>query len=294
MFIFTRNKEGCWIHFMESQGEEKFIDVREVIHKKSPGFAKWIPKPLVGYLRRIIHEDEINYIMAKYKDYVGLDFVDALLNELDVRVVLEGEENIPLHDSVIFASNHPLGGLDGVAFMQAIGRYRKDVKFIVNDVLLNVTNLQPLFVGVNTVKGQRQKKGNMSAVEEAYASDQALLVFPAGLVSRKVRGVVQDLEWKKSFIAKAKKYQKDIVPVYIDGRNSNFFYNLANIRAKLGIKANIEMLYLPDEMFAQRGQTVKIMIGKRIPYTSFDASKNERGWAEVIRSKVYGLAEKRN
>lgn len=279
---------------MESVEQEKFIEVREVIHKKSPGFAKWIPKPLISYLRRVIHEDEINYIMAKYKDCHGLDFVDALLNELNVNVVLEGEENIPLHDSVIFASNHPLGGLDGVAFMQAIGRYRKDVKFIVNDILLNVTNLQPLFVGVNTVKGQRQKKGNMSAVEEAYASDLALLVFPAGLVSRKVKGSVQDLEWKKSFISKAKKYQKDVVPVYIDGKNSNFFYNLANIRAKLGLKANIEMLYLPDEMFSQRGQTVRIVIGERIPYTAFDASKNERQWATEIRNKVYKLAEKRN
>lgn len=274
---------------MGAAEQEKFIQIREVIHKKSPRLAKWIPRPLVSYLRRVIHEDEINYIMRKYKDDHGLDFVDALLGELGVEVVLEGEEHIPLDDSVIFASNHPLGGLDGVAFMQAIGQYRQDVKFIVNDILLNVTNLQPLFVGVNKVGGQN--KANMSAVEQAYASDLALLVFPAGLVSRKINGNIQDLEWKKSFVSKAKKYKKDVIPVYIDGKNSNFFYNLANLRRKVGMKANIEMLYLSDEMFAQRGQRVKIVIGKRIAYTDFDKSKSERAWAQDVRARVYALAE---
>lgn len=276
---------------MGSVGQEKFIQVREVIHKKSPKLARWIPKPLISYLQRVIHEEEINYIMTKYKDDYGLDFVNSLLNELDVEVVLEGEENIPLDDSVIFASNHPLGGLDGVAFMQAIGRYRQDVKFLVNDILLNIRNLEPLFVPVNKVGNQ--SKAGIAAIEHAYASDHALLVFPAGLVSRKVKGEIEDLEWKKSFISKSKKYQKDIIPVYIDGRNSNFFYNLAKIRQKLGIKANIEMLYLPDEMFSQRNRRVRIVIGKRIPYTDFDASKNERQWAKEVRGIVYGMAKEK-
>ncbi len=273
---------------MESLEQEKFIEVRNVIHKKSPKLARWIPKPIISYLRRIIHEDDINYIMQRYQDDFGLDFVDSLLKELGVEVVLEGAENVPLTDSVIFASNHPLGGLDGVAFMQAIGRYRKDVKFLVNDILLNIRNLEPLFVPVNKIGNQ--SKNGIAAIENAYASDQALLVFPAGLVSRKIDGKIHDLEWKKSFVTKAKKYKKDIIPVYIDGKNSNFFYNLARLRQKVGIKANLEMLYLPDEMFSQRNQRVKICIGKRIPYTSFDASKNERAWAAEVRRVVYDMA----
>ncbi|WP_099365280.1 1-acyl-sn-glycerol-3-phosphate acyltransferase [Sphingobacterium sp. 1.A.4] len=273
---------------MDLLEQEKFIKIREVIHKKSPKLAKWIPKPLISYLERVIHEDEINYIMTRYYDDLGLDFVDSLLKELDVEVHLEGVENIPLEDSVIFASNHPLGGLDGVAFMQAIGKYRKDVKFLVNDILLNIRNLEPLFVPVNKVGNQ--SKAGIAAIETAYASDHALLVFPAGLVSRKINGKIVDLEWKKSFINKAKKYKKDIVPVYIEGRNSNFFYNLARIRAKLGLKANIEMLYLPDELFSQRGKNIKIRIGKRIPYTHFDQSKNERAWAEDVKQQVYAMA----
>src|SRR5690606_10705117 len=269
------------------EGTKKFIQVREVIRKKSPKLAKWIPGPLLKYLERTIHEDEINDIMYRYRDLKGLDFVDALIKHLGVDVVLEGEENIPKEDSVIFASNHPLGGMDGIAFMQAIGRVRKDVKFLVNDILMNVVNLEPLFVGVNKVGGQN--KSVASAVEEAYAADQALLVFPAGLVSRKINGQIVDLEWKKSFISKAKKYKKDIIPVYIEGKNSNFFYNLSNWRNKLGIKFNIEMLYLVDEFFSQRNQRVTIRVGKRIPYTMFDNTRNEKQWAAEVKQLVYGL-----
>lgn len=270
-----------------SRDPKKFIEVQEIFRQKKPQLAKWIPSFVIGYLRRTIHEDEINDIMYRFRDLHGLDFVDALIQDLGVEVVLEGAEHIPLEESVIFASNHPLGGLDGIAFMHAIGRYRRDVKFLVNDILLNVVNLQPLFVGVNKVGGQ--KKSALAAVDEAYAADQALLVFPAGLVSRKIKGEVVDLEWKKSFISKAKKYQKDIVPVYIEGRNSDFFYNLSSWRNKLGVKANIEMLYLADEFFSQRNQRVTIKIGKKIPISYFDNSKNEKEWAEEVKNLVYNL-----
>jgi len=171
---------------MSEEEQVRFIEVRNVIHKKSPKLAKWIPKPLISYLERIIHEKEINYIMTKFKSLYGLDFVDALIEELGVHVVLEGGEDIPLDDSVIFASNHPLGGLDGIAIMQAIGRYRRDVKFLVNDILLNIGNLEPLFIPVNKVGNQA--KSGIVAIDQAYASDNALLIFPAGLVSRKIKG----------------------------------------------------------------------------------------------------------
>src|SRR5690606_29575393 len=207
---------GC-VTITMSFEEKKFIQVGEIIRQKSPKIAKWIPSFFISYLKKTIHEDEINDIMFRLRNLQGLDFVDALIKDLGVEVVLEGSEHIPLDESVIFASNHPLGGLDGIAFMHAIGRYRRDVTSVVTAILLNVVNLPPLFVGVNKVGGQ--KKSALAAVDEAYAADQALLVFPAGLVSRKIKGEVVDLEWKKSFISKAKKYQKDIVPVYIEGRN---------------------------------------------------------------------------
>ncbi|WP_028298916.1 1-acyl-sn-glycerol-3-phosphate acyltransferase [Olivibacter sitiensis] len=272
------------------KNKDKYIVVKEVIRKKNPKLLKWIPSFALRYIERVVHEDDINKVMAKNGHLDGLEFVDALIEYLGVNVELQGEENIPLEGGVIFASNHPLGGLDGVAFMHAVGKYRKDIKFIVNDILLNVKNLQPLFVGVNKHGAQGRKASLL--IDEAYRNDNALLVFPAGLVSRKQKHGIEDLEWKKSFISQSKKYKKDIIPVYIDGKNSNFFYNFAHIRKKIGIKANIEMFYLPDEMFSQQNKTVTIHIGKPIPYTFFDDSKTEKQWAQYMKQETYNLSPK--
>lgn len=270
------------------QENAKYIVIRDVIHKKNPALLRWLPGFVLRYIERVLHEDDINAIMAKIGHLHGLDFVDALIGELGVEVTLSGQEHIPAEGGVIFASNHPLGGLDGVAFMHALGKHRKDIKFIVNDILLNIKNLEPLFVGVN--KHGSQGRDSLAQIEQAYADDHALLVFPAGLVSRKHHAEIKDLEWKKSFINKAKRYKKDIIPVFIDGRNSNFFYTFAKLRENLGIKANIEMFYLPGEMFAQRGKKVSIRIGKPIPYTHFDSSKSEKEWAEYVKKIVYRIS----
>lgn len=271
------------------ENDNRYIVIRDVIRKKSPRLLQWMPRFVLRYLERILHENDLNVIMNNAGHLHGLDFVDAILTkELNVGVKLEGAENIPLDGGVIFASNHPLGGLDGIAFMHAVGKYRTDIKFLVNDVLLNIKNLQPLFVPVNTLGPQGRR--NSILIEEAYSDEHALLVFPAGLVSRKRKGIVQDLEWKKSFISKSKKYKKNVVPVYIDGYNSDFFYNLASLREKVGLKINLEMLYLVDELFALRGQTVSIRIGKPVPYTEFDTSKSEKEWAAEMKKRVYALA----
>lgn len=267
---------------------KKLIEVREVIRKKNSNLLRWMPKFVTNYIERIIHQDDINQIMIDNEGLSGMDFVNALIDKnLKINVRVEGEENIPREGGVIFASNHPLGGLDGIAFMYVVGKIRRDVKFLVNDILLNLAPLESIFVPVNTLGAQGRQ--NLAKIEQAYAADHALLVFPAGLVSRKRKGVIEDLVWKKSFIAKAKKYQKNVIPVHIDGRNSNFFYNLARLREKVGIKANIEMFFLPDEMFAQRNKTVTIRIGTPIPYTHFDGNKTEQEWADEIKKEVYRL-----
>lgn len=270
--------------------KEKFIDIRKVIQDKNPRLLKWMPGPLLRYITRIAHEDDINAIMAKNGHLQGLDFVDALIAEFGVEVVLTGEENIPLEEQVIFAANHPLGGLDGIAFMHALGKYRKDIKFLVNDLLSNIKNFDSLFVPVN--KHGSHGRQATAVIEETYATAGAVLVFPAGLVSRKQEVGIKDLEWKKSFISKARKYKKDIVPVYIEGKNSSFFYNLARLRKKIGIKANVEMFYLADEMFAQKGKKVTIHVGKPISYDYFDLSKNDKDWAEEVKEQVYAMARK--
>ncbi|MDN3670986.1 1-acyl-sn-glycerol-3-phosphate acyltransferase [Echinicola jeungdonensis] len=268
--------------------ENKFIEIRKVIQDKNPKLLKWIPKFVLNYIRKIAHEDDLNNIMKKWGHLHGLEFVDALIQEFGVEVELKGEENIPMDRSVIFASNHPLGGLDGIAFMHALGKYRKDLRFLVNDILTLIKNFEPLFVPVN--KHGAHGRAAAKTIEETYAGDYAVLIFPSGLVSRKQEGDIKDLDWKKSFINKAKKYKKDVVPVYIEGKNSNFFYNLAMIRKKIGIEANVEMFYLADEMFAQKNKKVTIHVGKPISYNYFDSSKSEKDWAEEVKNKVYSIA----
>jgi len=270
--------------------KEKFIDIRKVIEEKNPALLKWMPGLLLRYITRIAHEDDINGIMARNNHLQGLDFVDALIEDFGVEVALDGQENIPLDESVIFAANHPLGGLDGIAFMHALGKYRKDIKFLVNDLLSNIKNFEGLFVPVN--KHGSHGRAGTAIIEETYADAGAVLVFPAGLVSRKQKEGVKDLEWKKSFISKARKHKKNVIPVYIEGKNSNFFYNLAKLRKSIGINANIEMFYLADEMFAQKGKKVTIRIGKPISYNYFDPSKSDKYWAEKVKQEVYAMASK--
>lgn len=249
-----------------------------------------MPRFVLRYIERMAHEDDINRIMAKNGHLQGLDFVDALIEYLDITLELKGAENIPMEGGIIFAANHPLGGLDGIAFMHALGKYRKDIKFIVNDLLLNIKNIESLCVGVNKHGAQKRKATTM--IDEAYRNDNALLVFPAGLVSRKQKHGIEDLEWKKSFISQSKKHKKDVVPVYIDGKNSNFFYNFARIRELVGLKANIEMFYLPDELFSKKNKKVTIHIGKPISHLFFDNSKTEKEWAEYVKRNVYNLSPK--
>lgn len=267
---------------------EKFIDIREVISKKQPGLLKWMPGFLLSYIKKILHEEDSNEFMATYGHLYGLDFVNKMIENFGVKVNVIGEENIPNDKSVIFVANHPLGGFDGIALMHAIGKSRSDIRFLVNDILLNIKNLEDLFVPIN--KHGTQGRDVLKKIEETYAGEYAVLQFPAGLVSRKNKsGQIRDLEWKKSFISKAKKYKKDIIPVFINGRNSDFFYNLASLRKKLGIKTNLEMFYLADEMFSQKGKEITIIIGTPLDYKIFDHTKTENQWAEVVKQQVYQL-----
>lgn len=265
--------------------KEQFIDIKKVIQEKNPSLLKWMPGFLLRYIKRIAHEDDVNSIMAENGHLYGLDFVDALIRDFGVEVVLVGKENIPKGRQVVFAANHPLGGLDGIAFTHALGKVRQDIKFLVNDLLSNIKNFDSLFIPVN--KHGRQ---GSAIIDETFALSGAVLVFPAGLVSRKQKGGIKDLEWKKSFINKARKYEKDVIPVYIEGKNSNFFYNLAQLRKSVGLKANIEMFYLADEMFSQKGKKVTIHVGEPISFRDFDRTKSDQYWAEMVKQKVYAMA----
>ncbi len=264
------------------------IDIEKVVKKKAPELGKKLPAFLFRFLEKTICQEQMNAILRKYAGCEGVDFAKALLSELNVTTRVEGMENIPEKGRFTFASNHPLGGLDGVSFVSIFGeKYPSNIKFVVNDLLMNVKPLAPVFLPIN--KHGAQAKGAAEELARAYESDQQIFVFPAGLVSRIQKGGIADLEWKKSFIAKTVQYQRDVIPVYFEGLNSRFFYRLAWLRKKIGIKVNIEMIYLPSEMFKSRNKTFTIHVGKPIPWQKFDNSKSQAQWAAYVKEVVYKL-----
>jgi putative hemolysin len=274
---------------------ERLIDIEALFSSKNPKLLRFIPKFILSYLKRITHQEEINGYIWRNRDKTGLPFVDAILKEFGVNIEVIDKRTIrdQLSGRLIVASNHPLGGLDGMALMNVLGKIRPDIVFPVNDLLMNVPGLRPLFIPIN--KHGRNTE-NAQLIDQSFASGKMILYFPAGLVSRKqrIKGKmeIRDLEWKNTFIKKAKKYQRDIIPVYVAGRNSEWFYNLARWRKKLGIRANIEMLYLVDEMAKQFNKTITIVIGDPIPYIMFDKTRSDAQWAGWVKEKVYMLRDK--
>jgi putative hemolysin len=266
---------------------KKYIDVQKVFQEKNPGAYKWTPQFLINYVRRIVHEDDLNRFQNAAADKFGFDYCDAAVAEIGIGVQHNGTENIPTQGGFILASNHPLGGVDGIALIQVVGRVRKDIRFLVNDILKKLENFGDLFVPVNKLGSNATE--NLRRIEEIYASEQGVLIFPAGLVSRKNGDIIKDLEWHRSFITKAIKYNHPIVPTHLSGQLSKWFYGLSAFRKMIGIKANIEMLYLADEMYAQGNKSMTITIGKAIPASAFDKTRKPAEWANILRDFVYTL-----
>ncbi|MDR2563356.1 MAG: 1-acyl-sn-glycerol-3-phosphate acyltransferase [Prevotellaceae bacterium] len=264
------------------------IDIDKILRGRNPGLYRLIPRFVLAYIKRIVHQEEVNEILTSYGEaYSGAAFAGKTLEHLGVGYRVEGAENFPPQGGrYIFASNHPLGGLDGLVLIDLINKHYGMVKFVVNDLLMNLKPLEDVFVPVN--KHGRQSAEYVRRIDELYKSEVQVLYFPAGLCSRRNKGVISDPEWKKSFVSKAIKYERDVVPIYFDGRNSNFFYTLALIRKKLGVKANIEMFYLADELFKQRGAEFVIRIGKRISYSELMSIPASRR-VNYVRNRTYEM-----
>lgn len=270
------------------EAQEKFLDLEKVIAGKNPMLLKILPGFVLRYIKRIVHVDELNDFQSRNRHLYGLDFVEAILNEFRTKLVCEGLENLLPHERFIVVANHPLGGLDGIALISVVSKIRGNVIFPVNDLLLNIPNMKELFIPINK---HGKNTDNIQLFEDTFASDATLLYFPAGLCSRKQSGQIVDLEWKKTFVTRSRKYQRYIVPTYIEGRNSNFFYNLSSFRRLLRIKANLEMFYLVDEMTKQRDKTLIFRFGKPISWEIFDRRHSDREWAALLKEHVYALGK---
>lgn len=275
---------------MKEQEKQKFeqLDIKKIFYNKNPKTAKRIPGFIFKYLKRIAHEDLLNEIIKEFGHLRGFDFSAAMIKRFNLNIQVEGAENIPDTGRFIFVSNHPLGGFDGHILMYLIGQRFSKYKFLVNDILMQLKNMSDVFIPIN--KHGRQGARRTKILEEAYASDSQIITFPAGLVSRRIKGKIIDLEWKKSFITKARQHKRDIIPIHTGGGNSNFFYNLSNLRKWLGIKANIEMLYLIDETVKHQYKTITVKFGKPVSWETFGKSKRPGEWADWVKQKAYELA----
>lgn len=263
------------------------VDIKKVFQEKNPKLARLIPGFIYRYLKRIIHEDFVNEFLEKHGTKQDLDFVEASIHDFGVTIEVQGAENLPKEGKYIFVSNHPLGGFDGLVIMKVLSRHYQSFKFLVNDILMNIKNLHGLFIPIN--KHGKQDYDSAKAMDATFHSDAQVLTFPAGLVSRKIKGQIVDLPWHKNFIVKSVQYQRDVIPIHMSGRNTNFFYRLANLRKFLGIKANIEMLYLADETYKHRNKHLVVKFGKPIPWQTFDKTKKPAEWAKWVKQKVYEL-----
>ena len=274
---------------------EKTIDIDKILKSKMGTKSRYVPRPLITWLKHITHQDQVNEFLWNNKDLVGTDWLVACVKYLDMSLEIRGQENLPdKNDGKLytFVSNHPLGGIDGVAIGSIIGRhYDNKFKYLVNDLLMNLPGLAPLCIGIN--KTGSQSRNFPAMVETGFSSDDHMVMFPAGLCSRKIDGIIQDIPWKKTFITKSVEYKRDIVPIHFSGHNSMFFYRLANICKMLGIKFNIAMLFLVDEMYKNRHQSFQITIGKPISWQTFDKSKTPTQWAQEVRARVYQLPKEK-
>lgn len=264
------------------------IDVEEVLAQKAPKLARRVPRFLINYLKKIVHQDELNEILANFGPLDPIEFIRKALDYMGVSYYAEGLENIEPGHRYLFAGNHPFGGMDGLMVAERVSSKLGDVRSVSNDILMVVEPLRPILLPVN--KHGRQSREGARIFEECFASDVPIQTFPAGLCSRKIKGVVTDLEWKTNFVKKAIQYERDVVPVHTEGELSKRFYRIHRFRQIFGIKANIEMLYLVDEMFRQKGKNFKVSFGKPISYLELKEMGSHRQMTEYVRSKVYELA----
>lgn len=265
------------------------IDIDEIVRTKAPDKYRYIPRFVINYLKRIVHEDALNGFIRGAKELQGVNYLQAILRFVDAKIIVQGEENLPEGDSpCIFVCNHPLGAIDGVGVGAVLGdHYQGKIRYLVNDLLMNVSNLAPLFIPINKTGGQSRNLSQQ--VAEGLSSDNHLIMFPAGVCSRRKKGIVCDGTWGKQFVVQSVKNHRNVVPMHFSGCNSNFFYRLANLRAALGIKLNIEMMYLADEMFKNAHKTFTLTIGKPIQWQTFDNSKSPREWSQYVKKIVYEL-----
>ncbi|MCD4744761.1 MAG: 1-acyl-sn-glycerol-3-phosphate acyltransferase [Bacteroidales bacterium] len=270
----------------------KYIDISKIIEENNSQVLNKLPGFVIKWIAKFIRQDEMNRILSKYSDYAGIDFLTKIIEEFNLRLEIEGKDNLPENGKCFFAANHPFGVIDGLVLTRTVSEKYGHLKAIANDAFMFLPQLRPLIAAVNVFG--RSPKEYVKALDDTYNSEIPITHFPAGEVSRRYKGKVQDSAWQKSFITKAISSKRDIVPFYFYGRNSRMFYMVYMTRRLFGIKTNIELLLLPREMFRKRNKTIKVKIGEPLPSHMFAKSSSHWDWAQKVRSHVYELGNKKS
>ncbi len=266
------------------------IDIRTVVASKAPKAAKYIPGFAYRYLERMLHQEEINEILRDGWDLKPQPFIQMIFKRWNISYTLEGLENLDPNGRYIFAANHPFGGMDGMMIAEKLMDHFSDARVVVNDILMNLDPLAPIWVPVNTLGAQNPDY--VRRFEEAFAGNLPILTFPAGVCSRIVDGEVADLPWKNTFIRRAHTSNRSVVPLYVEGALHKWFYRLYRFRKFFGIKINIEMFLLVDGMFRQHGKTFRMIVGKPISINELKQAGSVKDQVELVRRNTYFLQNK--
>lgn len=263
------------------------LDLEQVVENRLP--EKRIPKCCIRFLAKILRQNDINKLFAEANGKTGLDFIDVCMDYLDFTCRVTGEENLPTNDGpLIFVSNHPQGGVEAICIAYVLGhKYGGKIKFYANEILSILGPLKSLFLPI--YKNKKQSRNTIQIIKDFYKTDDHLILFPAGLTAYKSKGEIIDHPWHKSFIKSAIENKRNIVPLYFEARNSDFFYCIENLRRALHSKIKFDVLLFANEFFRQRGNTFKLYIGEPISWETFDASKTQQEWADWVRDKVYSM-----
>ncbi len=271
------------------EAQEKIIDIEKTVRNSKSPFIRSLPAAVIKLIARVVRQDEINSVIYHNRDRDGISFINGVLKDWNVKIIVEGEENIPVSGNFIFAANHPVGGMDAMSLIHVVSNHFPDVIFPSNELFRYIPQLKSILLGINVFGANTRE--TVEKLNSLFASKSQVLYFPAGEVSRRNKGVISDIPWQKSFITKAIQHHRDIIPVHISGRNSNLFYNVARIRKILGIKLYIETMLLPREMIKQVNSTVTLTIGRPVTWQSLTGERSHYEWAQYFKQMVYSLCQ---
>ncbi|WP_298749574.1 lysophospholipid acyltransferase family protein [uncultured Arcobacter sp.] len=239
------------------------VDVENEIKKKFPKInleSSFINKSLIKIAKKVVHEESINEFLQANAHKKGFEFVDAVLDNFDFDYTVSSNDvqNIPSSGKVVIIANHPLGGLDALCLLKLVGKVRKDVKIVANDFLAGIEALSSLFVPIDNYK-KRQSKKDIKAIYDTLNSGEAIIIFPAGEVSRATPKGIKDPAWNKGFLNFAQHCNAPILPILVDGKNSKLFYTISILNK------TFSTLLLSNEMFKKKSKKISIKIGQIIP-----------------------------